>query len=128
MEQFRKYSWPGNVRELQNAIQTAVVMSKKDVLFLDDFPLFTGQVAEMKSHLPKPADNYEQIFQDILGPVLKDSIAFADGKLYKHLMAGLERMLINMILKQMGNSQTKTAKILGISRNTLRARMKLYGL
>jgi nitrogen regulation protein NR(I) len=128
MEQFRRYSWPGNVRELQNAIQTAVVMSKKNVLFLDDFPLFTGRVAELKSKLPKPVSNYEQIFKDILGPVLKDSISFADGQLYKHLMAGLEKTLINMVLKQMGSSQTKAAKILGISRNTLRARMKAYGL
>ena len=128
MQQFKKYTWPGNVRELENAIQTAVVMSKKNVLFLDDFLLFTGRVANMKSKLPKPVSNYEQLFQNILGPMLKDSITFTNGELYKHLMAGLEKTLINMVLKQMGNSQTKAARVLGISRNTLRTRMKTYGL
>lgn len=128
MEQFKKYNWPGNVRELENAIQTAVVMSKKNVLFLEDFPLLTGRVEEVKSKLPKPVSSYEQIFQNILGPILKDSIAFVDGQLYKHLMAGLEKTLINMVLSQVGNSQTKAAEVLGISRNTLRARMKAYGL
>jgi DNA-binding NtrC family response regulator len=32
-----KYQWPGNVRELENAIERAVVVSKKDVLNTDDF-------------------------------------------------------------------------------------------
>jgi transcriptional regulator with PAS, ATPase and Fis domain len=128
IERFKKYSWPGNVRELENAIQTAVVMSKKNILFSEDFPLFTSRVAKLKSKLPKPVSNYEQIFKNILGPILKDSISFADGQLYKHLMSGLEKALINMVLNQVGNSQTKAAQILGISRNTLRARMKAYGL
>jgi two-component system nitrogen regulation response regulator GlnG len=128
MEPFRRYSWPGNVRELENTVQTAVVMSKKNVLFLDDFPLLTGRLAEVKSKLPKPARNYEQIFQDLLSPIIKDSITFAEGRLYKHLMSGLEKALINMVLSRVGNSQTKAAEVLGISRNTLRTRMRTYGL
>ncbi|MFH1678463.1 MAG: sigma-54 dependent transcriptional regulator [Candidatus Omnitrophota bacterium] len=128
IEKFKQYRWPGNVRELENAIQTAVVMSKKNVLFLDDFSLFSGRAAEIKSKLPQPASNYEQMFKDILSPILKDSISFAENKLYKHLMQGLEKTLINMVLKQMSSSQAKAARVLGISRNTLRARMKEYGL
>jgi DNA-binding NtrC family response regulator len=144
IERFKKYSWPGNVRELENVIQTAVVMSRKNILFLEDFSLFTplkktatdissltgftSQVAKLKSKLPRPVSNYEQVFKDILGPILKDSITFAEGRLYKYLMSGLEKALINMVLSRMGNSQSKAARVLGISRNTLRARMKAYGL
>ncbi len=36
-----KYQWNGNVRELENAIERAVVVSKKDILSIDDFSFLT---------------------------------------------------------------------------------------
>jgi transcriptional regulator with GAF, ATPase, and Fis domain len=50
MEHLVQYTWPGNIRELENAIQTAMIMCKKDVLLIDNFPLF----ASKQSAVPVP--------------------------------------------------------------------------
>ena len=127
MKQLMEYKWPGNVRELENAIQSAVIMSKKDVLLPDNFSLFTagGQAPGQETH--KPIYNYEEVFQDMLRPVFKDSLA-DDANLYKSVLGRFEKSLIEMVLNKVGKSQTKAAKVLGISRNTLRAKMKEHGI
>jgi nitrogen regulation protein NR(I) len=126
MEHLMKYGWPGNVRELENAIQTAMVMSKKDVLLLDNFPIFSadGPVEHLGSS--KEAGNSEKVLKGIIEPILKNSTRF--GKVYKEAMAALEKTLIKMALDDTGGNQINTAKLLGISRNTLRSRMKEYSL
>jgi DNA-binding protein Fis len=40
----------------------------------------------------------------------------------------IEKPLINQILKRTGNNQVHAAKILGINRNTLRKKIKMYGI
>ena len=127
MKHIMEYRWPGNIRELENTIQSAVVMSKKNVLLLDNFPLFTvgEQVPGQKTNMP--ARNYDEVFQDMLAPVFKDSLT-GGADLYKNVLGRVEKTLMEIVLNKVGNSQTKAAKVLGISRNTLRARMKEHGL
>ena len=128
IQHLKNYKWPGNVRELENALQTAVIMSKKDVLLLDNFPLFTQKLAVINPEMLQQASNYEKVFQDTVRSILKNPVISADGELYKRVMSDLEKSLIEAVLDENRKSQTKSAKILGISRNTLRSRMKEYGL
>ncbi len=129
MDELRRYPWPGNVRELEYTIQAAVAMSKRRVLDLDDFLLFAGgRIRKTRYKFSERKSNYGQIFQDVLIPILRDSVTLSAGSLYRHLITELEKVLINAVLDQTNNSQTKTVRILGISRNTLRTRMKEYGL
>jgi len=128
MRHLKNYSWPGNVRELENTIQTAVIMSKKDVLLLDNFPLFAAKPQAREPELLQPLTNYERLFKDMLKSILKDSPDLKNGALYNSVWSGFEKALIETALDETGRSQTRTAKVLGISRNTLRTRMKAYGL
>lgn len=145
MSRLKSYEWPGNVRELENAIQTAVVMSKTDILLLDNFPLFTplekthpiressltgfdSPAPAVKQDAYKQIGDYERIFRDILEPILKDYTGVSKGNLYKTIMEETEKILIKMALNKTSGSQSKVAKILGISRNTLRKRMEEYHL
>ncbi len=124
----KEYHWPGNVRELENAIQTAVIMSKKGILGLDDFPLFNHpEQGSIKDDARQERD-YADIFEDILKEMLKNSKLTGSGNLHREIMKGLEKNLIKLVLDKSRKSQSKTAKLLGISRNTLRTRMKSYNL
>ena len=50
------------------------------------------------------------------------------NSLYKTLVHEIERPLLEASLKFTKNNQTKAAKVLGLSRNTFRLKMKLYDL
>lgn len=63
---------------------------------------------------------------------LQDYFLKLDGQppsnLYDMVLAQVEHPLIEMVLQHTGNNQSKTAKILGISRGTLRKKMAQYEL
>lgn len=62
----------------------------------------------------------DQYLNKLDGEVPKD--------LYDLVIGQVEHALIDAALAQSNSNQSKAAKILGISRGTLRTRMKLYGL
>jgi len=124
-----EYSWPGNVRELENAIHTAVVMGKKDILFLEDFPVAPAGPKEPKPALAEAAAGSDaDLVKELLAPTLKNHSIFLDSALYKKMSASLEKRLIETVLSLNNKNQAQSAKVLGISRNTLRARMKEHGI
>lgn len=92
------YDWPGNVRELENVIERGVVLSRTDVIDKGDLP-YLGLV---KSQEKSPAANLS------LKNIEKD-----------HILNALNANGWNLI---------KTAEILGIHRNTLRLKIKEYGI
>jgi DNA-binding NtrC family response regulator len=124
-----EYNWPGNVRELENAIQTAVVMGKKELLLKEDFSLSSAGKTELAAApVKEKADNYAVLFKELLAPVLNDSSIFLDRNLYEKMIGSLEKTLIETVLSLNHKNQAQSAKVLGISRNTLRTRMKEYGI
>lgn len=54
--------------------------------------------------------------------------AFYPEHVYELIMNKVEKPLLSQILKRVGGNQVHAAKILGINRNTLRKKMKIYGL
>jgi len=92
------YAWPGNVRELQNVIQRAVILSPKGGFELGDF------MAAPAGGDPKPQ-----------GRSLED----------------VERQHISAVLDETGwrvSGERGAARILGLKRTTLEARMKKLGI
>jgi len=96
------YPWPGNVRELLNLVERACVLSRRDVLDVDDFPIPAGEGAGPTSVLP-----------------LTDT---------KTPLKTVERNHILRVLKAYDWQLQQAADILGIHRNTLRQKMKDYGI
>ena len=102
----RGHRWPGNVRELSNVIERAVLMSSSseitaDALVLGDAP---GPAASVASAAVVPAADPPVSLEDAMR---------------EHLVEVLAKTSWNI---------SRTAILLGISRNTLRARMDRYGL
>jgi len=129
MKHLAQYAWPGNVRELENAIQAAVVMSKKNVLLIENFPLFSGKPAAVPSQGTHPTgQDCEALLKNVLAPVLKDSSVTKDAAFFKNMADGFDKLLIEAALEKNQGNQLRSAELLGISRNTLRLRMKQYGL
>src|SRR5437016_1562303 len=110
VETIARYPWPGNVREVANTIERAV-------LFSDENPLPAEDLA-----LPSTVPPEGAIRVSPSGEVLID---FPDGGLS---LEAVERALLVRALEKAGGNQSAAARLLGISRDTLRYRMEKYGL
>ena len=117
LDLFYGYDWPGNVRELEAAIHRAFVLSGSDVLGLDDFGWIALHVKGSQAAVAMPAD----------APGLSPTVRLSDGG-YEEALERYDRQLIGAGLAQTNGRIRETARLLGIARNTLRAKMKRYGL
>jgi transcriptional regulator with PAS, ATPase and Fis domain len=114
-QQLLTYSWPGNVRELENAIAQAVLNARSGVIRAEDLTL-NSDLLQGQSHAAEPASpsavTLDMIFDQEAGNVF----------------AATERLLITKALERTRQNQVQAARLLGVSRNVLRDRMKRYQL
>jgi len=110
---FINYSWPGNVRELQGIVQRGIVICQKDILSLEDCDWMSHAVGPEGSH------NIEQL----LNSAAEEFIQKGGENIHKKAVARFEQLLIRKALALTNNNQVLAAKMLGISRNTLRSRI-----
>jgi two-component system, NtrC family, response regulator AtoC len=102
------YPWPGNVRELSHVIERAVLWSRGPTLDIEHLAL------EVPSAPPAALDEQR-------GPLSAPQPSGMDLEQW-------ERTLIEQALRETDGNQTRAAQRLGISRDTLRYRLKKYGL
>lgn len=113
------YPWPGNVRELQGVIKTALVNATSDVLTPDCLP-------ESITH-PLVGESTGQQSVNLaldLMTYVKQMIANGDNHLYRKVQFAVDRAVFREVLDAVEGNQVEAAKMLGISRTTLRAKLQ----
>jgi nitrogen regulation protein NR(I) len=121
-----KYHWPGNVRELENVIRRAHVMAKGDAILLNDLPPeISGQGGSGATPLPATVGESAATNAAALARQLFQW-AKRDPKL--KVIPAVERELVVQALKETGDNQIQAAKLLGITRATLRKRIEKFGI
>jgi len=101
MEKLLKYSWPGNIRELMNAIERAVVLSRKEYLDAEELVLMM-------------ADN-------------SVDVKTAQKRLLENLpLEEVEKITILEALATSSGNKSEAARRLGITRKTLRKKLEKY--
>ena len=105
------YPWPGNVRELSHVIERAVLWSQGPVLDIEHLALSTPAAAP-EAVTPAPAAGQ-----------VSAALPSAGGDLEQW-----ERSIIEQALREAEGNQTRAAQRLGISRDTLRYRLKKFGI
>lgn len=117
MKRLMEYDWPGNVRELENCIKRAMILNKSGTLELEDL-----QVPTKKERVQ---EKREKVAEKILDASLE---SFFSGQGEGRIMPMTENILIRKALQKTGGNQVQAARLLGISRNTLRNRIQKYNL
>ncbi|NJD90215.1 MAG: sigma-54-dependent Fis family transcriptional regulator, partial [Geobacter sp.] len=117
--------WEGNIRELRNVIGSAVAVADGDILRIEDFYRVMPDYSDQSG---TPENDYYAYFVRLLEP--KVAIFHPDSieGLYQNVCNGLEKAAVELALRKSGHNQVMAAKMLGISRNTLRNRIERYGL
>lgn len=129
LELLGQHPWEGNIRELKNIINSATLLCKGDILMPEDFESLLQVRSSFKKpdiNLLKEGDEYFSAFSAMLEPVFDDICGRENGSVYDKISTGLEKALIHLALRKSNNNQVITAKLLGISRNTLRDRLEKY--
>ena len=118
------HSWPGNVRELENTIQRACVLASSDLLLPKDIPLGTAtapeSVATAEGASAAPPQSTEAAIEVLLQAAQVDPDV--------QLLPWLEREFTIYAMKATKGNQVRAAKLLGITRATLRKRIERFAI
>jgi len=114
LELFARYPWQGNVRELESAVHRALVLSAAERLSAADFSWIA-----LKSGDPGAA-----AAAAVAGAAVPE---LAEGG-YQEALDGYDRRLLEAALDRCEGRIRQTARLLGIARNTLKAKMDRYGI
>jgi two-component system nitrogen regulation response regulator GlnG len=119
-----KYHWPGNVRELENVVQRAVVMAKGEVILPGDLP---PEIANPGSHATSsaPLTGGEGAPTEMVS-VARMLFRWARQDPKLKVLPAVERELIIHALQETKGNQVHAAKLLGITRATLRKRVEKF--
>jgi len=123
-EKLRSYPWPGNVRELANTIKRALILCKGEILTEKEIVYDLGD-EEISFRDEK---ELETLLVKKLDPLFTDILKFWGTSLHANLLEKVEKFLIQKALSETVGNQVQAARLLGISRNTLRSRVEKYNL
>ena len=101
LDQLMKYNFPGNVRELENIIECAVVLTRNEMISVQDLPMFSTQ-----KEIDKKMDPYH----------------LDDG--YEAKVKAFETAMIQEALSRTNGNKSAAARILGITERHLRSRLE----
>jgi transcriptional regulator with GAF, ATPase, and Fis domain len=109
MDVLLNYSWPGNVRELENAIERASITSRDNIILAENLPpeLTTPAAPKFPFHI-----DLERSLPDLLNEVV----------------ANVEQQYIRRALKKTHGHVGRCAKICGLSRRSITAKIAEYKL
>ena len=138
------YPWPGNVRELENTLQRATVMATADLLLPKDIPLGMAGSNQAAALLAgegsfDPQDrngglNGQESVGTVSAPAFDTQAAIellfqaAGQDKSLQLLPWLEREFTIAAMKQTRGNQLKAARVLGVTRATLRKRIERFGI
>jgi len=104
LELLQAYSWPGNVRELSNIVERSVVLVEGPVIEAKDLPL------------------------DLLLPDPRARAEGGEALPLKEARDQFERQLVLQVLERVQWNRTQAARLLGMHRNSLKAKLEAWGI
>ena len=113
-----KYNWPGNVRELQSVLKQSLLHVRGTVLLGDDLP----------DRLRMPNAPPESAPQDELIRFVDQRVREGSTTLYQESLDRMERQLLRRVLEETHGNQVHAARILGITRGSLRTKIRALGI
>jgi nitrogen regulation protein NR(I) len=118
-----RHTWPGNVRELQSAVKHAMIHTPGDILLPEALPIHLRDGSAANHSTSALASGELEV-----GRLTRELLERSHGNIYYHVQAAVDRVVLNAVLEYVKGNQVEAAELLGISRNTLRSKLRNLGL
>ena len=142
LDLLRGYAWPGNIRELQSVLKQAVLNTSGSVLLPVFLPDAVREISNTVSaravnEITKSSEQTESPSEsEIESPAttndwdrfIDEQLLVGTESLYDNLLARMECHLLTRVLSHTEGNQAAAAKILGITRATIRNKIKQHGI
>jgi len=126
LEVLHNYPWPGNVRELDNVISGAALTCPGVIILPEHLAITVSRgekAAETTSQIAPPSnDQLSSLLEPVFGQFQEQFESGRPGKPFDEI----EKMLIRKALVATEGNQSRAARLLGITRTTLRKRMQKH--
>jgi two-component system nitrogen regulation response regulator GlnG len=119
LELLLQYRWPGNVRELQSVLKQTLLQATGSVLIIDFLPEQIRTPSTANGLRAREAMKGSDLRQFVDGRLQAKS-----HNLYAESLEMMERYLLAQVLRLTAGNQSRTSKILGISRGNLRKKIR----
>lgn len=121
-EALTRYHWPGNVRELRNTVERALVQLEHNASRIEVESLRLGTGSITPAPVAPSVSTSPSSSPDLAARLPTPPRSF------RAEVVDLERELVLETMARCGGNQSRAAKELGISRNTLIARLATFGI
>ena len=118
-----EYEWPGNVRELESVLRQSLLHSTGSVLMATALP---REVRPPVAHVSNGAVRNASAREDEFSAYISQRIREKSCNLYAEVLERMETDLLTRILQHAGGNQSEAARILGITRGSLRNKIRAY--
>jgi len=128
LDALKAHDWPGNVRELENTLERLVVMADGGAIAADTlrFGRPRYSLRPLKSAGGAGANDVPTLIRNLVRAGLQTPLPAGIKGFHPFLVDGLERELIEEVMRQFGGTQIKAAERLGINRNTLHKKLEQF--
>jgi two-component system, NtrC family, nitrogen regulation response regulator GlnG len=123
MKLLQQYAWPGNVREFQSVIKQALLQATGPVLLAEFLP--EGLRNRADAALQPASAALDQV---ALSNFVQQRLLAGSTSLYSEFQAVTDRHLLTHVFQHTGGNISQAARVLGITRATLRAKLQALGL
>lgn len=124
LELLERHHWPGNVRELQSVIRESLIASAGPTVIPEFLPaeLHRDEITESEPETevsPMPDVDWRS-----LSDFVESAASAGEKDIYRRALERFDRLIVSAVMRQAGGQQNRAAEILGISRVTLRSKLR----
>ena len=123
MERLRRYAWPGNIRELQSVLKQSLLHATGSVLI----PTFLPELSSDETATDTSPAEASQEGWAAFRTFIRRRLESGSTDLNAETQLEVDRVLLPAVLEFTDANQFQAAKILGLSRQTLRQRLRNIG-
>ena len=121
MQILARHSWPGNVRELQGTLMHALLCTTGSVVMAEALPF------EVRLPQPQSGQSPAKVSAD-WDAYIAEQLKAGSTNLYAEVMSSVERRLLEMVLRHTQGNQLQAARLLGITRGSVRTKIRALGI